>query len=93
MAIRVPFFVPPSSGRDGFRGGVRDRGGKPPSLLRDAQCDAYSQIAYVMFCCPLSQVVMAFEEEFAIEIPDAEADKIGSVDDAIKYIAGNPHAK
>ena len=46
-----------------------------------------------MFCCPLSQVVMAFEEEFAIEIPDAEADKIGSVDDAIKYIAGNPHAK
>ena len=30
------------------------------------------------------EVVMAFEEEFAIEIPDAEADRIASVDDAIK---------
>ena len=36
---------------------------------------------------------MAFEEEFAIEIPDAEADTIGSVADAIKYISGHPHAK
>lgn len=39
------------------------------------------------------EVVMAFEEEFAIEIPDTEADKILSTSDAISYIAGHPHAK
>jgi NADH dehydrogenase (ubiquinone) 1 alpha/beta subcomplex 1 len=36
---------------------------------------------------------MAIEEEFAIEIPDSEADKIQSCDDAITYIASNPMAK
>ena len=39
------------------------------------------------------EVVMAFEEEFAIEIPDSEADKIMSAADAISYIAAHPHAK
>mmetsp|Transcript_39677 Transcript_39677/g.88993 ORF Transcript_39677/g.88993 Transcript_39677/m.88993 type:complete len:138 (-) Transcript_39677:131-544(-) len=39
------------------------------------------------------EVVMAVEEEFAIEIPDAEADKILSVTDAINYIASHPMAK
>ena len=39
------------------------------------------------------EVVMAVEEEFAIEIPDSEADKIWSVDDAVKYVAGHPMAK
>jgi acyl carrier protein len=35
---------------------------------------------------------MALEEEFGIEIPDEEAEKIATVGDAIKYIeekAGN----
>lgn len=36
---------------------------------------------------------MAFEEEFAIEIPDEEADKIVSTQDAINYIASHPQAK
>ena len=36
---------------------------------------------------------MAIEDEFAIEIPDAEADKILSVKDATEYIAGHPMAK
>ena len=36
---------------------------------------------------------MAFEEEFAIEIPDSEADKIMSAADAVSYIAAHPHAK
>ena len=36
---------------------------------------------------------MAFEEEFAIEIPDADADKIASVTDAVNYIASHPMAK
>ena len=32
------------------------------------------------------ELVMAFEEEFDIEIPDEEAEKIGNVADAIAYI-------
>jgi acyl carrier protein len=33
------------------------------------------------------ELVMAFEEEFGIEIPDEDAEKILSVDDAIEYIS------
>lgn len=33
------------------------------------------------------ELVMAFEEEFGIEIPDEDAEKIGRVNDAISYIA------
>lgn len=36
---------------------------------------------------------MAMEEEFAVEIPDAEADKITSVSEAIAYLTSNPDAK
>ncbi|THH11611.1 hypothetical protein EW145_g541 [Phellinidium pouzarii] len=36
------------------------------------------------------EVVMAVEEEFAIEIPDAEADDIKTVQQAIDYIAKTP---
>jgi acyl carrier protein len=32
------------------------------------------------------ELVMALEEEFGIEIPDEEAEKIGTVQDAIGYI-------
>ena len=39
------------------------------------------------------ELVMAFEEEFAIEIPDTDADKIFSVEDAVNYIARHPMAK
>merc|ERR1712093_195616 len=39
------------------------------------------------------EVVMAIEEEFVIEIPDADAEKIHSCEDAIAYIAQHPHAK
>ena len=39
------------------------------------------------------EVVMALEEEFAIEIPDSEADKILSCTDAISYVASHPMAK
>ncbi len=34
------------------------------------------------------ELVMAFEEEFDIEIPDEDAEKIKSVGDAINYIKG-----
>jgi len=36
---------------------------------------------------------MAIEEEFGVEIPDADADKILSTADAISYILNNPVAK
>jgi acyl carrier protein len=32
------------------------------------------------------ELVMAFEEEFNIEIPDEDAEKIGTVKDAVTYI-------
>lgn len=32
------------------------------------------------------ELVMAFEEEFGIEIPDEEAEKISTVRDAVDYI-------
>ena len=35
------------------------------------------------------ELVMALEEEFGLEIPDEEAEKIGSVNDAINYIDGH----
>jgi acyl carrier protein len=35
------------------------------------------------------ELVMAFEEEFGVEIPDDAAEKINTVGDAIKYIDEN----
>ena len=35
------------------------------------------------------ELVMAFEEEFGIEIPDEEAEKIQSVGQAIEYITAH----
>jgi acyl carrier protein len=32
------------------------------------------------------ELIMAFEEEFDIEIPDEDAEKIKTVEDAIKYL-------
>ena len=37
------------------------------------------------------ELVMAFEEEFGIEIPDEDAEKITRVKEAVEYIEG--HAK
>ena len=39
------------------------------------------------------EVVMAFEDEFVVEIPDAEADKILTTADAINFISSHPQAK
>lgn len=39
------------------------------------------------------EVVMAIEEEFSIEIPDAEADNITTVQQAIDYIAKTPEGE
>ena len=39
------------------------------------------------------ELVMALEEEFGIEIPDEDAEKITTVGDAIKYIEGKAVTK
>ena len=39
------------------------------------------------------ELVMALEEEFDIEIPDEDAEKIGRVQDAIDYIAAKSGAE
>ena len=35
------------------------------------------------------ELVMAFEEEFGIEVPDEEAEKLTSVGDVTRYIEGS----
>ena len=35
------------------------------------------------------ELVMALEEEFGIEVPDEQAEKLQSVDDVIKYVEEN----
>ncbi len=38
------------------------------------------------------ELIMAFEEEFNIEIPDEKAEKIKTVEDVVKYIDGGEGA-
>ena len=38
------------------------------------------------------ELVMAFEEEFGLDIPDEDAEKMVSVSDAIKYLEENSKA-
>ena len=35
------------------------------------------------------ELIMALEEEFDLEIPDAEAEKVATVNDVVEYIAQN----
>lgn len=39
------------------------------------------------------EVVMALEQEFVLDIPDHEAEKIQSIPDAVEYLCANPMAK
>ena len=39
------------------------------------------------------EVVMAIEDDFAIEIPDQESDKIKSIAEAVEFISTHPMAK
>jgi acyl carrier protein len=38
------------------------------------------------------ELVMAFEEEFNVEIPDEAAEKIATVKDAVEYLKANAEA-
>lgn len=61
----------------------------------DSRPDVFGMCSALYMSISLSrvQVVMAFEEEFSIEIPDSEADKILSTREAIDFIASHPQAK
>lgn len=37
------------------------------------------------------ELIMAFEDEFGIEIPDEDAEKMSTVGDAIKYLEEHAH--
>ena len=39
------------------------------------------------------EVVMALEQEFILDIPDHDAEKIQSIGEAVEYIASNPQSK
>ena len=49
------------------------------SFIDDLGADSLDQV----------ELVMAFEEEFGIEIPDDAAEKITTVSSAVKYISEN----
>ena len=49
------------------------------SFTNDLGADSLDQV----------ELVMAFEEEFGVEIPDEEAEKIVTVEDAVRYITAN----
>lgn len=49
------------------------------SFTKDLGADSLDQV----------ELVMALEEEFGVEIPDEEAEKITTVGEAVKYIASH----
>jgi len=53
-----------------------DQGTMDASFTEDLGADSLDTV----------ELVMAFEEEFNIEIPDEDAEKIGAVKDAVNYI-------
>lgn len=40
-----------------------------------------------------AQICMALEEEFVITVPDNDAEKILTVEDAVNFVAAHPQAK
>lgn len=52
------------------------------SFIDDLGADSLDQV----------ELVMAFEEEFGCEIPDEEAEKIVTLEDAVKFITENAEA-
>ncbi|WZN62654.1 acyl carrier protein [Chloropicon roscoffensis] len=62
-----------------------------PAKVNEESCDFTKDLG--LDSLDTVEVVMAFEEEFQLEIPDDEADKIASCQQAIEYIAQHPMAK
>ena len=62
-----------------------------PSKVNAESCDFTKDLG--LDSLDTVEVVMAFEEEFQLEIPDDEADKIASCQQAIEYISQHPMAQ
>ncbi len=61
--------------------GVKEEDVKPDSsFVEDLGADSLDTV----------ELIMALEEEFDTEIPDEEAEKLASVQDAISYIEKHP---
>jgi acyl carrier protein len=60
-------------------GGEEEKIVEAASFIDDLGADSLDQV----------ELVMAFEEEFGIEIPDEAAEKINTVGSAVKYISEN----
>ncbi|XP_068663017.1 uncharacterized protein [Aristolochia californica] len=56
---------------------------KPSSSFKDMQLDTLDSV----------EVMVAAEEEFAVDIPNSEADKFSSTADLIDFIVAHPQAK
>lgn len=54
----------------------------PASFVNDLGADSLDQV----------ELVMAFEESFDLDIPDEDAEKIQTVQDAVEYIEGHMKA-
>ena len=59
-----------------------DQGTRDASFVDDLGADSLDTV----------ELVMALEEEFDIEIPDEDAEKIGTVKDAIQYLTEHKEA-
>ena len=60
-------------------GASRDKITRETSFIQDLGADSLDTV----------ELVMEFEDEFDLNIPDEDAEKIQTVGDAIKYIEGN----
>ena len=59
-------------------GVAKDKISKTSSFVNDLGADSLDTV----------ELVMEFEDEFEINIPDEDAEKIQTVGDAVKYISG-----
>lgn len=59
-------------------GTSRDKVTPQTSFINDLGADSLDQV----------ELIMEFEDEFEVNIPDEDAEKIQTVSDAIKYIQG-----
>ena len=59
-------------------GASRDKVTRETSFINDLGADSLDTV----------ELVMEFEDEFEINIPDDDAEKIQTVGDAVKYISG-----
>ena len=61
------------------------------SLLGEVSSGSFESIG--LSPIQITEVVLALEDEFAIDIPDAAANKLASIEDLVTLIESTPAAK